>query len=163
MLDELEPRRSRPDAPEVVPCGCTAAPRDATSADPDPLARAEPPETTSAALAEPETEATPSDAADELKLVVSIRAGRSTIGVQRPASDPHLESDDALDLTALLERIPGVLERAQARWRDAPRHPGYARPAPPARRGGRRGQPASPGSVDDPETAAAQQQTLQLF
>ena len=163
MLDELEPRRSRPDAPEVVPCGCANAPRDPLAADTEPPGRAELTETEPAASAEPEAEASGSDAADELKLVVSIRAGRSTIGVQRPASDPHLESDDALDLTTLLGRIPGVLERAQARWRETPRHPGYARPAPPVRHGGRRRQASSPGSVDEPETAAAQQQTLQLF
>ena len=162
MLDELEPRRSRPDAPQVVPCGCANAPRDPLAADTEPPGAAELAETDTAA-AEPETEATPPDEAEELKLVVSIRAGRSTIGVQRPSSDPYLETDDALELTTLLGRIPGVLERAQVRWRDAPRHPGYARPAPPARRGGRRGQASSQGSVDEPETAAAQQQTLQLF
>ena len=152
MLDELEPRSSRPDAPEVVPCGCANAPRDLLAVDTEPPA-----------LAVPKTEPTPPDAPEELKLVVSIRAGRSTIGVQRPASDPHLESDDALDLSSLLGRIPGVIERAQIRWREAPRYPGYARPAAPARRSGRRGQPASQGSVEEPETAAAQQQTLQLF
>ena len=157
MLDELEPRRSRPDAPEVVPCGCANAPQDEIPADTEPT------ETEPAASAEPETEASPSEAPEELKLVVSIRAGRSTIGVQRPASDPHLESDNALDLSTLLGRIPGVLERAQDRWREAPRHPGYARPAPPARRGGRRGQASTQGSDDESETAAAQQQTLQLF
>ena len=157
MLEELEARSSRPDAPEVVPCGCANAPRDAIAAN------AESTDTEQAASAEPETEASGSDGPEELKLVVSIRAGRSTIGVQRPASDPHLESDDALDLSTLLGRIPGVVERAQARWRDAPRHPGYARPAPPARRGGRRGQASSQGSVDESEAAAAQQQTLQLF
>ena len=163
MLDELEARSSRPDAPEVVPCGCTNAPRDPFAADTEPPGRAEPTETQPAALAEPDAEATPPDGPEELKLVVSIRAGRSTIGVQRPASDPHLESDNALDLSTLLGRIPEVLERAQARWREAPRHPGYARPAPPAGRGGRRGQPASPGAPENAATAAAQQQTLQLF
>ena len=163
MLDELEPRRSRPDAPEVVPCGCANAPRDPVAADTEPPRRAEPTETPPAAAAEPETEASGSDGTEELKLVVSIRAGRSTIGVQRPASDPHLESDNALDLSTLLGRIPGVIERAQARWRDAPQHPGYVRPAPPAGRSGRRGRASSPGSVDEPETVAAQQQTLQLF
>ena len=163
MLDELEPRSSRPDAPEVVPCGCTAAPRDPLAAETEPPARAEPTETEPPALAEPETMTSGSDGPEELKLVVSIRAGRSTIGVQRPSSDPHLESDNALDLSTLLSRIPGVIERAQARWRDAPQHPGYARPAPPVRRGGGRSQASSPGSVDDPETASAQQQTLQLF
>ncbi len=160
MIDELEPRCSRPDAPEVVPCGCANAPRDPLAAEANLQERAEPTEPAPPASAEPETEATPSNEADELKLVVSIRAGRSTIGVQRPASDPHLESDGALDLATLLERIPGVLERAQARWRDAPQYPGYVRPAPPARRGG---QPASQGAAQESETAAAQQQTLQLF
>ena len=163
MLDELEPQSSRADAPEVVPCGCANAPRDAFAADANPQGRSEPTETAPAASAEPETEGAPPDAPEELKLVVSIRAGRSTIGVQRPASDPHLESDNALDLTTLLGRIPGVFERAQARWREAPQYPGYARPAPPARRGGRSGQASSPSSIDEPETAAAQQQTLQLF
>ena len=163
MLDELEPRSSRPDAPEIVPCGCAKAPRDPVTAETEPPGRAEPTETEPAASAEPETEASRSDGPEELKLVVSIRAGRSTIGVQRPASDPHLESDDALDLTTLLGRIPGVLERAQARWRETPRHPGYARPAPPVQRGGRRAQASSPGSDEKSETAAAQQQTLQLF
>ena len=163
MLEELEARSSRPDAPEVVPCGCANAPRDPLAADTEPPGRAQPTETEPAASAEPETEATPPDAPEQLKLVVSIRAGRSTIGVQRPASDPHLESDDALDLTTLLGRIPGVLERAQARWREAPQHPGYVRLTPPARRGGRRGQSASQGAPQDTEAAAAQQQTLQLF
>ncbi len=163
MLDELEPRSSRRNAPEVVPCGCANAPRDPVAAETEPPGRAEPTETAPPALAEPETEANGSDAADELKLIVSIRAGRSTIGVQRPASDPHLESTDDLDLSNLLDRIPAVIERAEARWREAPRHPGYARAAPPARRSGRRGQASSSASVDESETAAAQQQTLQLF
>ena len=161
MIDKLEPRSSRPEAPEVVPCGCTNAPQDPLAADANPPERAEPTETQPAASAEPETEATPPEAAEELKLVVSIRAGRSTIGVQRPASDPHLESDGALDLTTLLERIPGVLERAQARWRDAPQYPGYVRPAPPTTRTGRSGR-REQAAADDSETAA-QQQTLQLF
>ena len=163
MLDELEPRTSRADAPEVAPCGCANPPRDPVAAETEPPGRSEPTETAPAASAEPETEGAPPDAPEELKLVVSIRAGRSTIGVQRPASDPHLESDNALDLTTLLGRIPGVLERAQDRWREAPQYPDYARPAPPARQNARRGQASSPGSVDESETPAAQQQTLQLF
>ena len=30
--------------------------------------------------------------AEDLKVVVSIKGGRATIGVQRPSSDPHIES-----------------------------------------------------------------------
>lgn len=163
MPDGLEAQISRPadDAPLV--CGCNDAPPDMGAANVERRESAEQPEPAPADPAAQDVEASPFGAAEELKLIVSIRAGLSTIGVQRPTSDPHLESDDALDLTTLLERIPGALERAQARWREAPRHPGYARPAPPARRSGRHGQPASPSAPQDAETATAQQQTLQLF
>ena len=163
MPDELDAQRARPAADAPLVCGCTDAPPDMGAPGMEPRESAEQPEPAPAPPAAQEAQASSSSAAGELKLIVSIRDGRSTIGVQRPASDPHLESDGALDLSTLLERIPGVLERAQARWREAPKHPAYARPAPRPRRGGRRGQASSQGSVDEPETAAAQQQTLQLF
>ncbi|MYE42016.1 MAG: DUF2958 domain-containing protein, partial [Chloroflexi bacterium] len=35
---------------------------------------------------------------DELKVVLSIRGGRATIGVQQPSADPHIESFDDTDL-----------------------------------------------------------------
>ena len=163
MPDELQAQSARPAADAPLVCGCTDAPPDISAANMERRESPEQPEPAPATPAAQEAEASPSRAADELKLIVSIRDGRSTIGVQRPASDPHLESDNALDLATLLGRVPGVIERAQARWREAPRHPGYARPAPPARRGGRHGQPASPSAQQDAEAAAAQQQTLQLF
>ncbi len=57
-----------------------------------------------------------------------------------------------------------MVERARARWEDAPKHPAYARPAPPARRRNRRGQEASQeASTETPEETQAQQQTLRLF
>ena len=55
-----------------------------------------------------ETEKAPegSDDAEEqagspeaLKVVVSIKGGRANIGVQRPASDPHIESFDEHNLS----------------------------------------------------------------
>ena len=53
--------------------------------------------------------------------------------------------------------------RARARWEEAPKHPAYERPAPPARRRNRRQQ----GTAQDAaaEGAADQQQpeTLRLF
>ena len=86
------------------------------------------------------------DAADEagtqedLKVVVSIKGGRATIGVQRPSADPHIETFDDHDLPGLAQEVPAVAARARARWEDQPKHPAYARPAPPARRRNRRGQ-----------------------
>ena len=38
---------------------------------------------------------------EDLKVVVSIKGGRATIGVQRPSSDPHIETFDDQDLAGL--------------------------------------------------------------
>ena len=38
---------------------------------------------------------------EDLKVVVSITGGRATIGVQRPSSDPHIETFDDQDLSGL--------------------------------------------------------------
>ena len=97
---------------------------------------------------------------EDLKVVVSIKGDRATIGVQQPSSDPHIETFDDPDLSGLTQEILAVVERARARWEDAPKHPAYARPAPPARRRNRRGQEAS---TETSEETQAQQQTLRLF
>ena len=77
---------------------------------------------------------------EELKVVVSVKGGRATIGVQQPKSDPHIESFDGHDLPGLAREVPAVTERARARWEDEPRYPAHVKPAPPARRQTRRGQ-----------------------
>ena len=105
-----------------------------------------------------------SEASEDLKVVVSIKGGRATIGVQQPSSDPHIETFDDLDVSGLTQEVSAVVERARARWEDAPKHPAYARPAPPARRRNRRGQEAAQeASTETPEETQAQQQTLRLF
>ena len=38
---------------------------------------------------------------EDLKVVVSIKDGRVTIGVQRPSADPHIETFDDPDLSGL--------------------------------------------------------------
>ena len=75
---------------------------------------------------------------EDLKVVVSIKGGRATIGVQRPSSDPHIESFDDAELSGLAQEVTAVIERARARWEDEPKHPAHERPAPPARRRNRR-------------------------
>ena len=77
---------------------------------------------------------------EDLKVVVSIKEGRAIIGVQRPSSDPHIESFDDRDLSALTQEVPAVIERARARWEDQPKYPAHVRPASPARRRNRREQ-----------------------
>ena len=99
---------------------------------------------------------------EDLKVVVSLKGGRATIGVQRPASDPHIESFDDRDLSGLTREVSAVIERARAKWEDEPRHPAHARPASPARRQTRRGQGAQAGTAEG-EAEQQQPETLRLF
>ena len=102
---------------------------------------------------------------EELKVVVSVRGGRATIGVQRPSADPHIESFDGLDLPALALEVPAVVDRARTRWEDEPRYPAHERPAAPARRQRRRQQEPAQASTVEGEGEEEQQQpeTLRLF
>ena len=97
---------------------------------------------------------------DDLKVVVSIKGGRATIGVQKPSSDPHIETFDDLDESGLTQEVAAVIERARARWEDAPKHPSYARPVP-VRPRNRRGQGSAQATTTEGEEA--QQATLSLF
>ena len=108
--------------------------------------------------AEPDTEAQ-TDAPENLKVVVSIRGDKATIGVQRPSSDPHVESFDEADLNGLAREISAVTERAKAKWQEMPKHPAYARPAPPRRRRDQRRRGAAQGATVETQ----EQQTLRLF
>lgn len=104
------------------------------------------------------------DAPAELKVVVAVKGGRATIGVQRPSADPHIEVFDGLELPDLAQQVPAVVERARDRWEEAPQHPAYERPAPPARQRNRRQQAAAP--PDDAGAGEAEQpqaETLRLF
>ncbi len=75
--------------------------------------------------------------ANELKVVVVIKGGRATIGVQQPSSDPHVETFGEVDLARVTEKVSAVAVRAKERWEEMPKHPAYERPAPPT--GRRRG------------------------
>ena len=101
--------------------------------------------------------------AEDLKVVVSIKGGRATIGVQQPSSDPHIETFDDLDVSGLAQEVLAVVERARARWEDAPKHPAHIRPDPPARRRNRRGQGSAQASDAEAGAEQEQQQTLRLF
>ena len=103
------------------------------------------------------------EASEDLKVVVSIKDGRATIGVQRPSADPHIETLDDPDLSGLTQETLAVVERARAKWEDEPKHPAHVRPAPPARRRNRREQAPAQAAAAGAEAEQAQQQTLRLF
>ena len=113
--------------------------------------------------AEGEAGASETDAPEDLKVVVSIKGGRATIGVQQPSSDPHIESFDDDDLTGLAQEVLAVVERARARWEDEPKYPAHERPAPPARRRARREQGSAQASTAEEGTDQQQPETLRLF
>ncbi len=102
-------------------------------------------------------------ASEDLKVVVSIKGGRATIGVQQPSSDPHIEIFDDHDLAGLAQEVLAVSERAKARWEDTPKFPAHEKPAPPARRRNRSGQGTAQAEAAEGETEQQQPETLRLF
>ena len=100
---------------------------------------------------------------EELKVVVSIKGGRTTIGVQESSSDPYIESFDDADLSGLTQEVPAVVERARAKWEEAPKYPAHERPSPPARRRNRREQGAAQAGTAEGEEEQQQPETLRLF
>ena len=91
---------------------------------------------------------------EELKVVMPLKEGRATIGVQRPSSDPYL--------SGLTQEVLAVAERAAAKWEDAPKYPAHERPTPTARRRPRREQGTAQNSTDE-ETGEPQPEALRLF
>ena len=161
MLDDTGTETTRSDAPSVDESLFGGAADDAAQA----VAEEQD--------ANEETAQDPQDADDageqarspeDLKVVVSIKGGRATIGVQRPSSDPHIETFDDPDLSGLTQEVLPVIERARAKWEEAPKCPAHARPAPPARRQPRRSQGAAQAGTAEGGTDDQQQpETLRLF
>ena len=103
-------------------------------------------------------------APEDLKVVISIKDGRATIGVQGASSDPHIEAFDDPDLSRLTQEALAVVERARAKWEDEPRYPAHEKPAPPARRRNRREQGAAQAGAAEGEAEQQEQpETLRLF
>ena len=160
MPDETGTQTTHSDAPSVDESlfGDTAGDTEAAVADEDDSNTGTTQEAQGSDDAE-EQAAPPED----LKVVVSIKGGRATIGVQRPASDPHIESFDDRDLSGLTREASAVVERARVRWQEAPKYPAYARPAPPARRQNRSGQGSAQTGAADAGTEQQQPEPPRLF
>ena len=107
-----------------------------------------------------EGEASPTE---DLKVVVSIKGSRATIGVQRPSSDPHIEAFDDPDLSRLTHEVLAVVERARARWEDEPKHPAHTRPAASTPRRSRREQGSGQTSTEEGGGDQQQPEALRLF
>ena len=180
MPDEIGTEAARSDAPSAdeTPIGDAADGKAAAAVDEQDSDAENAPEqqvaddTGEKVEADKESEKTPqgSDDAeegaastDDLKVVVSIKGGRATIGVQRPSADPHIEIFEGHDLSGLAQEVSAVTERARAKWEDTPKHPAYERPAPPARRGNRRRQGTAQASTAEGAAEQEKAQTPRLF
>ena len=113
--------------------------------------------------AEEQTVGDETEAPEDLKVVVSIKGVRATIGVQQPVSDPHIESFDDPDLAELIQEVPAVIQRASTKWEGEPKHPAHERPAPQTRRQTRRGQGAAQAPTVQGEAEQQQPETLKLL
>ena len=92
-----------------------------------------------------------------------VTGNRATVGVQQPSSDPHIEPVDGPDLPRLTREVLAVVERARARWDEAPKYPAYMRPALPTRNRSRRERRSAQGPAVEGEGESTQQQALKLF
>ncbi len=160
MPDETGTKTIRSDAPGVDDSLFGDAPDDATGT------AAEKQDSKAETAQEPDGTVEMENAAEQpegLKVVVSIKGSRATIGVQRPSSDPHIETFEDVDLPALAQEVPTVTERARARWEENPKHPAYERPTPPPKGRNRRQRGAAQNANAETQEGETQQQTLRLF
>ena len=74
--------------------------------------------------------ASPQKPANELKVVIVTKDGRTLLGVQSPDCDPvYTTMDDSL--TAVLEKVPALVAKAKEQWAANPRYPKSDLPKPP--------------------------------
>ena len=68
---------------------------------------------------------------ESLKIVITLKDGRGSIGVQRAGCDPVLLQLPDAALTNAIARLPEALVAADVQWRERRQYPKYTRPAPP--------------------------------
>lgn len=66
-----------------------------------------------------------------MKLVIQILGARALIGVQDDNTDPFVEPVEATEVGVVLTAVPGIVDRAKARWATQPRGAAYVAPTPP--------------------------------
>ena len=85
------------------------------------------------------------------KIVIWIRKGITSVGVQTNDTDPEFVSVASDDLELILARIPDCLSKARQKWATEPRRPAAAPPEPKS--GSRNRAPQQETTEADTETA----------
>lgn len=65
----------------------------------------------------------------EIKVVISLKVGGGSIGLQSPDCDPILTIFEG-DLGTALERVPELVQQAQDKWAENARYPKADLPKP---------------------------------
>ena len=66
----------------------------------------------------------------EIKVVISVKDSRGSIGLQSPDCDPIFTTLEG-DLETALARVPELVQQAQERWAESARYPKADVPKPP--------------------------------
>jgi len=66
---------------------------------------------------------------DEVKVVISLKGEKVSVGVQSPECDPLFAVVEG-GLNQALERVPALLEEARTRWAESPRYAECDKPLP---------------------------------
>ena len=60
-----------------------------------------------------------------LKIIITVRNGKTVVGVERTYADPYLESVPSTEVETIAAEIPGIVERATERWDHNPKYPNH--------------------------------------
>lgn len=82
-----------------------------------------------AEVADSESTPEPKQPANELKVVIVMKADNLLLGVQAPECDPVYKTLKG-DLAKALKRVPGLVAEAKQKWEAAPRYPKANLPEP---------------------------------
>jgi len=66
---------------------------------------------------------------DELKVVISLKGDKASVGVQAPECDPAFFTVDG-DLKAAIKAVPKLVEEAKTRWAQSKLNPKCETPPP---------------------------------
>ena len=58
----------------------------------------------------------------QVKIVILLREGKASVGVQSPGCDPQISIVEG-GIEQALERVPSLLEQAQEKWAQSPQNP----------------------------------------
>ncbi|MBA7599111.1 hypothetical protein ES703_06138 [subsurface metagenome] len=91
---------------------------------------------------------------EDIKVVIILKGERGSIGVMAKECDPALEIFEG-GLQAALDRVPALVEEADARWAENPRYPKCESELPSQK------QPPAPVRSSSRQPSASREGTMQ--